>query len=612
MEEIHARFRNQGSDGSGVLKIKIAGLEETEKFLFPEVDRLRNSVQEMAKNGGKLDAFQEDNSHLKNLTDRIIHEEHALNVELEVPSEFKVLEEAQILHADNTIRMISMVAGTPLSLWPWCCWPSPGGSFAGGASTPWRMSATTSASASSALPHAARRVPRRLLGGGTRDAYLDLLLTESIDATRTMVLHLARAESVQVVMVTSATAGEGKTSLSTHLAASMARIGLKTLLIDGDLRNPTAHRLFEINNDSGLCELLLGEADLRSVIHPTPVSGLSLLPAGIWDSEVSQSWPRTMPCAIFEQLRKEYDFILVDSSPVLPVADALMIGQVVDAVIFSILCEVSRLPSVYTATQRMAALGVRSLGAIVNGVQGELYVSTYQYAVRLAARLKRRSLLKQGRNHVASVAVVVAVGRGGGIGDRPRPVVGPLECFRWRGSVRPSSAGHTDDGRRVGRPIRRVDARHMSVAELSGARICEYVNRRTGSVVSTLLVCGRPGPVSVHTPEICYVGAGYEVVGARSRYTNPSLPGAAFWLSDFQKPNTATLDRLRYFLRLEVNGSWSVPENPRLTFFRQPALLQLYVIRKLAKADEAIEDEPAVEFLKVFLPQVEKSLFPAS
>jgi succinoglycan biosynthesis transport protein ExoP len=67
---------------------------------------------------------------------------------------------------------------------------------------------------------------------------------------------------------------------------------------------------------------------------------------------------------------------------VLPVADALMLGQVVDAVIFSILCEVSRLPSVYTATQRMTALGVRTLGAIVNGVQGELYVSTYQYAAR--------------------------------------------------------------------------------------------------------------------------------------------------------------------------------------------------------------------------------------
>src|SRR5262249_44329787 len=107
---------------------------------------------------------------------------------------------------------------------------------------------------------------------------------------------------------------------------------------------------------------------------------LSLLPAGIWDSQVSQVLAQSHSRAIFDQLRKEYDFILVDSSPVLPVADALIIGQIVDAVIFSVLCEVSRLPSVYTATQRMAALGIRTLGAVVNGVQGELYASSYPYA----------------------------------------------------------------------------------------------------------------------------------------------------------------------------------------------------------------------------------------
>ncbi|MGH7221782.1 MAG: CpsD/CapB family tyrosine-protein kinase, partial [Gemmataceae bacterium] len=238
------------------------------------------------------------------------------------------------------------------------------------------------------LPNSSPRLPRRLIGGGSRDAYLEVLLTESIDATRTMLLHLARGESAQVVMVTSAMAGEGKTSLACHLAASMARMGLKTLLIDADLRNPTTHRLFEVHNDAGLSELLLGEADIASVIRPTAVSGLSLLPAGIWDSQVSQVLAQSHARTLFDQLRKNYDFILVDSSPVLPVADALMIGQVVDAVIFSVLCEVSRLPSVYTATQRMAALGIRSLGAIVNGVQVEPYVSSSAYTTRARGKVE--------------------------------------------------------------------------------------------------------------------------------------------------------------------------------------------------------------------------------
>jgi succinoglycan biosynthesis transport protein ExoP len=380
LQQLLERTRLLATSNSGVLKGRIAGLEGTEKLLLPEVERLRTVVQSLAENSVKLDAFRDDISHTEDLVKRLIHEEQTLNVELEAPTEFKILEEAQVLHAQTKVRMALMSAGA-----------AAGGLALALLAVGWwefrrrRIDAAQNITQDlglrvvGALPHSARRRSRRLLGGNGRDSCHDLLLTESIDSTRTMLLHLARSESVQVVMVTSAIAGEGKTSLTCHLAVSMARIGLKTLLIDGDLRNPTAHRLFEVDNDSGLSELLLGERDLHEVVRPTAVNGLSLLPAGIWDSQVSQVLAQSYSRAIFDHLRKEYDFILVDSSPVLPVADALMIGQIVDGVIFSILCEVSRLPSVYTATQRVAALGIRTLGAIINGAQGELYVSSYPY-----------------------------------------------------------------------------------------------------------------------------------------------------------------------------------------------------------------------------------------
>jgi hypothetical protein len=154
-----------------------------------------------------------------------------------------------------------------------------------------------------------------------------------------------------------------------------------------------------------------------------------------------------------------------------------------------------------------------------------------------------------------------------------------------------------------------LDTRQMKVADLSGASVREYVNRRTSSVVSILLVCGRPGPVSVHPPEICYGGQGYEPAGARSRYANPSLAGAAFWVCDFHKPRVTPPDRLRIFYAWSANGTLSAPENPRLTFFREPALYKLYIIRKLVQAEEPLEDDPAVDFLKVFVPQLQKSVF---
>lgn len=157
--------------------------------------------------------------------------------------------------------------------------------------------------------------------------------------------------------------------------------------------------------------------------------------------------------------------------------------------------------------------------------------------------------------------------------------------------------------------VSELDERQMQVAELSGARVCEYVNRRTGSVVSTLLVCGRPGPVSVHAPEICYIGNGYELAKPRDRFADPSLGGAELRVYDFHKPQASTPDRLRIFCSWSVEGAWSAPENPRLKFFREPYLYKLYVTRKMLQADEPLEDDSAIEFLKLFLPQLQKTMF---
>jgi Mrp family chromosome partitioning ATPase len=81
--------------------------------------------------------------------------------------------------------------------------------------------------------------------------------------------------------------------------------------------------------------------------------------------------------AMFAQLKEQYDFIIVDSCPVLPVADSLLLGQHVDAVLFSVLRDISRTPLVYAAQQRLHSLGVRSLGAVVIGDTGNAHSYPY-------------------------------------------------------------------------------------------------------------------------------------------------------------------------------------------------------------------------------------------
>ena len=205
----------------------------------------------------------------------------------------------------------------------------------------------------------------------------DPLLTESVDAIRTQLLHAPQGEPARVLMVTSAGAGEGKTTLAGHLAASLSRAGRKTLLIDGDLRQPAVHQIFEAPLQPGFSEAMLGEADTVDAILATNVDGMMMLPAGQYDREVLQSLARGGVQGILEKLKDEFDFIVIDSHPVLSANDSLLIGKHVDAVILSVLREVSEMPKVYAAAQRLNSLGIRVLGAVVNATDPEdVYAAT--------------------------------------------------------------------------------------------------------------------------------------------------------------------------------------------------------------------------------------------
>jgi capsular exopolysaccharide synthesis family protein len=194
-------------------------------------------------------------------------------------------------------------------------------------------------------------------------------LLESIDGIRTVLLRDASVQETRIVMVTSAASGEGKTTLASHLAGSLARSGRRTLLIDCDLRHPAVHQLFELPLSPGFSEAVLGEMHVVEVIRPTTIKGLSVITAGQWDREVMQIMTREEVVGIFEKLKAEYEFIVMDSHPILAATDGLVIGQYADAVLLSLLRDVSQTPRVYAACQRLATLGIRVLGAVVNGTR---------------------------------------------------------------------------------------------------------------------------------------------------------------------------------------------------------------------------------------------------
>jgi len=219
-------------------------------------------------------------------------------------------------------------------------------------------------------------------------------LLESIDAIRTMLLRNAGADNMRVVMVTSAVGGEGKTTLASQLAMSLARAGRKTLLIDCDLRGPALHQMFEQPMQPGFSEVVLNEVDLPDAVRVTSVDpNLYLLPAGLWDREVVHELAKIGITSIFEKLRDEFDFIIVDSHPVLAATDALLIGQHVDAVLVSLMRDVSQMHNVHVACQRFASLGIRVFGAVINGVPVKTFGRTYRPGepIRVSDRAAERT-----------------------------------------------------------------------------------------------------------------------------------------------------------------------------------------------------------------------------
>jgi capsular exopolysaccharide synthesis family protein len=228
-----------------------------------------------------------------------------------------------------------------------------------------------------ALPSAIRKKSAAALSMGGLDSQYGL--TEAVDAVRTRLLHAPQVDGVRIIMITSATTGEGKTTLSSHLAASLARAWRKTLLIDGDLRNPNAHLQFDLPGEPGLSEALRGEMEYEDAIKPTSLSRLWLLPAGRIDAYALQALTQEGLSTVFDRLKEQFDFIVIDTSPVIPVPDALVLGQQADAVILSVMRDISRMPAVYQAQQNLEDLGIRVLGAVVSGEKTETYGRAVPY-----------------------------------------------------------------------------------------------------------------------------------------------------------------------------------------------------------------------------------------
>ena len=193
-----------------------------------------------------------------------------------------------------------------------------------------------------------------------------LAVAEALEKVRGMLLQQFDRPGSKLILVSSALRDEGKAFLAWQLAESFSRTGTKTVLVDFDLRTPAIHTLMQAHNDAGFCEALTGQADAIAVTHTLP-SGLHLLSAGKWSDAVRQYLVPERIGALLDYLRSRFDCVVLNSHPLLEVAETFAAARYADAVLLAVEKHESRLPLVARAQDKIATLAPESFGVVFLG-----------------------------------------------------------------------------------------------------------------------------------------------------------------------------------------------------------------------------------------------------
>jgi polysaccharide biosynthesis transport protein len=204
-------------------------------------------------------------------------------------------------------------------------------------------------------------------------------------AITSILLSRVNGVSPRTILVTSPRPKAGKTTTVANLGISLAEIGRRVLLIDGDLRRPRLGKLFGLQFATGLSDALIdggaGLVSLDSVVRPSSVPGLFVLPGGSEPANISKLLHSTYLDSLVEMARAEYDFVLIDSPPMMGMADARLLSRVADGVILISRAGETSPEQLGEARERLADDGTPVIGTILNGcdlrIEDPAYVHGY-------------------------------------------------------------------------------------------------------------------------------------------------------------------------------------------------------------------------------------------
>ncbi len=221
------------------------------------------------------------------------------------------------------------------------------------------------------------------------------ITAEAIRACRTSLLfETAGIQGGKVIQLTSPLPGDGKSTVAGNLACSIAQSGKKTILVDCDLRRPQLSDNFAAGDKQGLTDVLDGRCELIDAVHDTPIETLKVMPSGPIPANPAEALTMPDMNRLLELLREKFDYIIVDSPPLLLVTDPSILANYVDGVLLTVKVRRKSKPNAKEAANILRGVGANIIGVVVNnsdesgksdGYRGQGY---YRYG-RQATRYRR-------------------------------------------------------------------------------------------------------------------------------------------------------------------------------------------------------------------------------
>lgn len=203
--------------------------------------------------------------------------------------------------------------------------------------------------------------------------------TEAYRVIRTSIQFAQAGKELKTLAVTSCIPNDGKSMTAANLAVVLTQAGKSVLLIDCDMRNPTVHKNFNLSNKVGLSSCISMGTALSDAVQKTSIEGLYALTGGVIPPNPSELLGSEQMKNVLQRAKEQYDYVLIDTPPVMPVTDALIVSRFVDGMILVIARAEIKVEMARDVKNQLVNAGANILGVVLNKVRSEHHGYGYGY-----------------------------------------------------------------------------------------------------------------------------------------------------------------------------------------------------------------------------------------